>query len=412
MADFNSGNIDLSIENTFDNVIMGNGDTMDFINAGNGGAVGAPILVTGDFTIGGTAVITLRNNANATPGTVAVLGIERNLNVSDLNYGTGGGGGAGGSGGSVGGGSGGSGNAEGDGSVGGNGYGSWSSPDPSVGGTAGAYSNGAGGGGGTGSAVTAGQQYSVGGGGGGGSAGAHGTSCENVSFFVQGNISITGGTINGAGVNGISAGGNGGGGGAGGTNNWAGGGGGGGAGGAGGHAGNLYLYHLGSAAEAFDTTNLDGGTGAAGGGGGAKGTAAGPAGVDGTAGTAGSAGGDGDDGVIELIEVDTTASMTTEIVKDIYALEAKVTGTIVNDGGNAITERGFVIGANLNPTTGDTKFIVAGLTTPFTETLTPLVADTTYHVRSYAINTEGTAYGDDIEFKTHKAFIPKSFISS
>ena len=36
----------------------------------------------------------------------------------------------------------------------------------------------------------------------------------------------------------------------------------------------------------------------------------------------------------------------------------------------------------------------------FTSTVSPLVKSTTYHVRSYATNSAGTSYGQDIEFTT------------
>ena len=407
MAGFTTGVIDLSAENTFDSVVMGNGDTMTFSNAGTGGASEAPIIVTGDFTVAGTAVITLRNNTNLTAGDVTVGGITRDLDAAAIVAGTSGGGGGGnvlnqftrsGSGGS-------GGNDVGeDGGVGGQywtdgwGYGG-------TGGTAGVYDGGNGG---------AGQNSlgsgGLGTGGGGGAAGIPGTSTENVSFYVQGNVSITGGTITGVGVNGSSGGGTGGSGGNTATGVYGGaggGGGGGGAGGSGGHAGNLYLFHLGSAAEAFDTTTLTGGTGVAGGGGGSGGSGLAP----GSAGTAGGTGVTGTTGIVELIEVDTTPSMTTTSVTNIFSLQATGAGTIVNNGGNAITERGFVTGASLNPDITDTKHIVAGVTTPYTTTLSSLTADTTYHCRAYATNSEGTAYGADIEFKTITAFVPRQIVS-
>ena len=90
MADFNTGVIDLSIENTFDNVIMGSGDTMTFSNSGTGGAANAPIVVTGNFTVAAGAVITLRNGVNLSAGEVAVLGITRDLTAVAIVAGVGG----------------------------------------------------------------------------------------------------------------------------------------------------------------------------------------------------------------------------------------------------------------------------------------------------------------------------------
>jgi len=403
MANFTTGTIDLSAENTFDNVIMGDGDTMTFSNSGTGGAAGSCIIVTGDFTVSGTAAITLRNNANLTPGTVTILGTARDLDAATLNYGAGG---NGGSAGYVTAGSGGAGGSTADGS---NGQNAPADPVTAYGGTGGAYPQGAGTAGGS----DPNSPSYCGGGGGGGGAGEHGTSCESVAFYVQGNVSITGGTITGEGTAG-SNGGSGGAGGYGGSNaisSAGGGGGGGGAGGAGGHGGNLYLFHLGTAAEAFDTKSLSGGNGGAGGSGGAAGGGAATTGTAGSNGTGGATVA-GNTGIVELIEVDTIPTITTDSVTEIFATQAGASANVSTDGGNTITERGFCVAETADPDTSDTKYTVSGTTGSFTDTLDSLDADTTYHVRAFATNSEGTAYGADIEFKTIKSFIPTNIIST
>jgi hypothetical protein len=87
-----------------------------------------------------------------------------------------------------------------------------------------------------------------------------------------------------------------------------------------------------------------------------------------------------------------------------------VTGTTATSGGNVtatgganISERGICYGTTLNPTTANTKIIdpTPGLGI-FVSNLTGLTGYTTYHVRSYATNSAGTAYGADISFTTLK----------
>lgn len=79
---------------------------------------------------------------------------------------------------------------------------------------------------------------------------------------------------------------------------------------------------------------------------------------------------------------------------------ATLTGSVTNDGNATVTERGFVYGTNQNPTTSDTKIQVGNGTGQFTTNLSGLVAGTNYYVRSYAVNSQGTAYGNQITFNT------------
>ncbi|WP_158826608.1 MBG domain-containing protein [Mucilaginibacter lacusdianchii] len=83
---------------------------------------------------------------------------------------------------------------------------------------------------------------------------------------------------------------------------------------------------------------------------------------------------------------------------------ATIAGNVTADGGAAVTERGVVYGTSVNPAingSGVTKVADAnGGTGPFSEFLTGLTGGTTYHVRAYATNSEGVAYGDDQTFTT------------
>jgi len=81
-------------------------------------------------------------------------------------------------------------------------------------------------------------------------------------------------------------------------------------------------------------------------------------------------------------------------------------GTISNDGGATITERGIVYGTSTNPTTTNTKVTSGSGTGSFSLNVTSLTPNTTYYIRSYAINSAGTGYGNNITFQTSVPAVP------
>lgn len=77
---------------------------------------------------------------------------------------------------------------------------------------------------------------------------------------------------------------------------------------------------------------------------------------------------------------------------------AVVGGSIMDDGGSPVTERGIIWGTSINPTN---KIVEGGTGTgTYTVNLTGLTANTTYYVKAYATNARGTNYGTLILFKT------------
>ena len=78
--------------------------------------------------------------------------------------------------------------------------------------------------------------------------------------------------------------------------------------------------------------------------------------------------------------------------------------TSLGSAGCSIESYGFVYGTSTNPTISNTK-VQVGTTytttsTAFSKGLTGLTANTTYYVRPYATNGNGTAYGTQTSFKT------------
>lgn len=75
-------------------------------------------------------------------------------------------------------------------------------------------------------------------------------------------------------------------------------------------------------------------------------------------------------------------------------------GEITADGGAKITERGFCWGIVQNPTTANDKTIDGSGIGSFTRVIIGLSPGTTYNIRAYAVNSEGTNYSSQTTFTT------------
>jgi len=74
-------------------------------------------------------------------------------------------------------------------------------------------------------------------------------------------------------------------------------------------------------------------------------------------------------------------------------------GNVTADGGSNVTERGVVVGLSTNPAIdnpGNAKYAIGAGTGEFSMTLAPFHTGNTYHIRAYATNDMGTAYGADV----------------
>ncbi|MEQ8239303.1 MAG: YDG domain-containing protein, partial [Cyclobacteriaceae bacterium] len=97
----------------------------------------------------------------------------------------------------------------------------------------------------------------------------------------------------------------------------------------------------------------------------------------------------------------TAPTVTTTAITDISGLSATLGGNVTADGGATVSERGIVYATSSNPTieTG-TKVQIGSGNGAFSQQVSGLSANTTYYVKSYAINSIGTSYGAEIEFTT------------
>jgi hypothetical protein len=99
--------------------------------------------------------------------------------------------------------------------------------------------------------------------------------------------------------------------------------------------------------------------------------------------------------------ISSTPTVTTNAVSSITSTSALVGGNVTKDGGAAVTSRGVCWSTSLNPTTSNFKTIDGSGTGSFTSNITGLSANTTYYVRAYATNSNGTSYGTNVSFKTN-----------
>jgi len=92
--------------------------------------------------------------------------------------------------------------------------------------------------------------------------------------------------------------------------------------------------------------------------------------------------------------------LTTLAVTESTATTAESGGNITSDGGAAITARGVCWSTRRTPTISDNKTTDGTGAGDFESSIVGLSANTTYYVRAYATNSNGTGYGNEISFKT------------
>lgn len=94
--------------------------------------------------------------------------------------------------------------------------------------------------------------------------------------------------------------------------------------------------------------------------------------------------------------------VTTASITNVASTSADSGGSVNSNGGPEVLERGVCWGRSADPTTANahTHEDCHPGTGPFISHLTGLVPGTVYYVRAYATNVNGTAYGDDANFRT------------
>jgi hypothetical protein len=94
-------------------------------------------------------------------------------------------------------------------------------------------------------------------------------------------------------------------------------------------------------------------------------------------------------------------SVTTSTPSTITNTTATSGGNVTSDGGATVTARGVCWDGSANPVLSPNCTSNGSGIGSYTSAITGLTANTPYHVRAYATNPVGTAYGEDISFITN-----------
>lgn len=97
----------------------------------------------------------------------------------------------------------------------------------------------------------------------------------------------------------------------------------------------------------------------------------------------------------------TIPQLITYPVSNTQAPIVELSGEVTNEGGAAVVVRGFCWATHQNPTVNDSFSINTFGIGAFSdiENETSLIANNIYYVRSYATNSFGTAYGNEVSFQ-------------
>lgn len=93
-------------------------------------------------------------------------------------------------------------------------------------------------------------------------------------------------------------------------------------------------------------------------------------------------------------------TVTTSSISNIQPFSAYGGGNVTSDGGCYVTARGVCWNTSGTPTISDSKTTDGSGTGSFTSSITGLSCGSTYYVRAYATNSNGTSYGSEVSFTT------------
>ncbi|MFZ4740902.1 MAG: T9SS type A sorting domain-containing protein [Bacteroidales bacterium] len=94
--------------------------------------------------------------------------------------------------------------------------------------------------------------------------------------------------------------------------------------------------------------------------------------------------------------------LSTDSVFTINYYTANIASKVINDGGGTISTRGVCWKTSTNPTILDSVSHQTGTTGAYVNSIGNLFNNTVYYVRSFATNSAGTAYGNELSFTTKR----------
>lgn len=108
------------------------------------------------------------------------------------------------------------------------------------------------------------------------------------------------------------------------------------------------------------------------------------------------------DNYIERVVTLSTDTPTVQIdtFKNITSVSTKCFSNVIADGGSSVFSKGVCWSTSPNPTIDNSKTTDGSGLGTFFSTISGLLPNTTYHIRSYATNNIGTGYSTDLSFTT------------
>jgi uncharacterized protein (TIGR02145 family) len=104
--------------------------------------------------------------------------------------------------------------------------------------------------------------------------------------------------------------------------------------------------------------------------------------------------------------------LTTASITSITQTTAISGGNVTMDNGGSVIERGVCWSMSQDPSLSDSKSTDGIGTGVFSSSISGLSLGTTYFVRAYATNSAGTAYGNNVSFKTSPAVIQLAAVTA
>ncbi|HPT21904.1 MAG TPA: sialidase domain-containing protein [Bacteroidales bacterium] len=110
-------------------------------------------------------------------------------------------------------------------------------------------------------------------------------------------------------------------------------------------------------------------------------------------------------------EKTTVPILTTLNITEITQTSGRSGGIISDDGGAPVASRGICWSEDNSPAITDDKTIDGSGIGEFTSSMTGLTPGTVYYVRAYAANSAGTAYGNELSFKTEEITLTDGLVA-
>lgn len=116
--------------------------------------------------------------------------------------------------------------------------------------------------------------------------------------------------------------------------------------------------------------------------------------------------------VVDEIKKELYVKISTDDVTNFTYTGAILGGSVTDDGGKTITEKGICYSTTPGPSINNNKNNLGAGLGIFSVVLNNLTENTTYYYRSYCINALGTAYGEEKKFTTLDYSLPTITLST